>query len=30
MKFTPTDEQWEKMKKHIKSDRYKKEDFICF
>lgn len=30
MKFTPTDEQWEKMKKHIKSDRYKKEDFFVF
>ena len=30
MNFTPTDEQWEKMKKHIKSDQYKKEDFFVF
>lgn len=29
-KFIPTDEQWEKMKKHIKSDAYKKEDFFVF
>lgn len=28
--FVPTDEQWEKMKKHIKSDNYKKEDFFVF
>lgn len=28
--FIPTDEQWEKMKKHIKSDNYKKEDFFVF
>ena len=28
--FEPTDEQWEKMKKHIKSDNYKKEDFFVF
>lgn len=25
-----TDEQWEKMKKFIKSDKYKKEDFFVF
>ena len=30
MKFTPTDEQWSKMQKHIKSDKYKKEDFFVF
>ena len=24
--FIPTDEQWEKMKRHIKGDNYKKED----
>lgn len=30
MNFTPTDEQWAKMKKHIKSDKYKKEDFFVF
>ena len=30
MSFTPTDEQWNKMKKHIKSDKYKKEDFFVF
>ena len=30
MNFTPTDEQWEKMKKHIKSDKYSKEDFFVF
>lgn len=30
MKFTPTDEQWAKMQKHIKSDKYKKEDFFVF
>lgn len=29
-KFIPTDEQWEKMKKHIRSDKYKKEDFFVF
>lgn len=29
-KFVPTDEQWEKMKRHIKSDNYKKEDFFVF
>lgn len=29
-KFIPTDEQWEKMKRHIKSDKYKKEDFFVF
>ena len=29
-KFMPTEEQWEKMKKHIKGDRYKKEDFFVF
>ena len=29
-KFVPTDEQWEKMKRHIKSDKYKKEDFFVF
>lgn len=29
-KFEATDEQWEKMKKHIKSDKYKKEDFFVF
>ena len=29
-KFIPTDEQWEKMKKHIKGDNYKKEDFFVF
>lgn len=28
--FIPTDEQWEKMKKFIKSDKYKKEDFFVF
>lgn len=26
----PTDEQWAKMKKFIKSDKYKKEDFFVF
>lgn len=30
MNFTPNDEQWEKMKKHIKSDKFKKEDFFVF
>lgn len=30
MNFTPTDEQWEKMKRHIKSDKYSKEDFFVF
>lgn len=29
-KFIATDEQWEKMKRHIKSDKYKKEDFFVF
>jgi hypothetical protein len=29
-KFIPTDEQWEKMKRHIKGDNYKKEDFFVF
>ena len=28
--FIPTDEQWKKMKNHIKSDNYKKEDFFVF
>ena len=28
--FIPTDEQWEKMKKHIRSENYKKEDYIVF
>lgn len=28
--FIPTDEQWEKMKKHIRSENYKKEDFFVF
>lgn len=28
--FIPSDEQWEKMQKHIKSDKYKKEDFFVF
>lgn len=26
----PTEEQWQKMKKFIKSDKYKKEDFFVF
>ena len=26
----PTDEQWLKMKKFLKSERYKKEDFFLF
>ena len=26
----PTDEQWLKMKKFLKSERYKKEDFFVF
>lgn len=30
MNFEPTDEQWEKMKKHIKSNKYKKDDFFVF
>ena len=30
MNFNPTDEQWEKMKKHMKSDKLKKEDFFVF
>lgn len=29
-KFIPTEEQWEKMKRHIKGDNYKKEDFFVF
>ena len=29
-KFIATDEQWEKMKKFIKGDNYKKEDFFVF
>lgn len=29
-KFIPTDEQWEKMKRHIKGDNYKKDDFFVF
>ena len=28
--FTPTDEQWEMMKKHIKSDKFSKDDFFVF
>ena len=28
--FIPTDEQWEKMKRHIKSDTFKKDDFFVF
>ena len=28
--FIPTDEQWEKMRRHIKSNRYKKENFFVF
>lgn len=28
--FIPTEEQWQKMKAHIKSDSYKKEDFFVF
>lgn len=28
--FKPTDEQWEKMKKHIKSEKYTKDDFFVF
>lgn len=28
--FEPTDEQWEKMKKHIKGDKYTKKDFFVF
>lgn len=28
--FKPTNEQWEKMKKHIKSDKYTKDDFFVF
>ena len=28
--FIPTDEQWEKMKRHIKGNKYKKEDFFVF
>lgn len=30
MNFIPTDEQWEKMKKFIKGDNYKKENFFVF
>ena len=30
MNFTPNEEQWAKMKKHIKSDKYKPEDFFVF
>ena len=30
MNFVPTEEQWQKMKKFIKEDRYKKEDFFVF
>lgn len=29
-KFIPSDEQWAKMQKHIKSDKYKKDDFFVF
>ena len=29
-RFVPTDEQWEKMKKFIKGDKYQKEDFFVF
>ena len=28
--FVPTEEQWQKMKKFIKEDKYKKEDFFVF
>jgi len=28
--FKPTNEQWEKMKKHIRSDKYTKDDFFVF
>ena len=28
--FIPTDEQWAKIKRHIKGDNYKKEDFFVF
>lgn len=28
--FIPSNEQWEKMKKHIRSDKFKKEDFFVF
>ena len=28
--FIPTDEQWEKMKKFLRTDKYKKEDFFVF
>ena len=28
--FVPTEEQWHKMKKFIKEDKYKKEDFFVF
>lgn len=30
MNFIPTEEQWHKMQKHIRSDAYKKEDFFVF
>ena len=30
MSFIPSDEQWQKMQKHIKSSNYKKEDFFVF
>lgn len=30
MDFTPDENQWAKMKKHIKSDKYKPEDFFVF
>ena len=29
-KFIPTDEQWEKMQKHIKTDKYKKRRLFRF
>ena len=28
--FIPSNEQWEKMQKHIRSDKFKKEDFFVF
>lgn len=30
MSFIPTEEQWSKMKKYIKSEKFKKEDFFVF
>ena len=30
MSYIPTDEQWAKMQKHIKSSNYKKDDFFVF